>query len=174
MLVGSVAPVRLELEERLVLSMVELFRSVSSRINLGHLEKSLELSILGGATDLLREYEKISKDLSDKPLVQDSELLPSVVPVGAPWQQIHLLARKQKKVYIELFQLTPVKLTFRLSLLMFCGHYCRKIHILSTYNTAMFSDVVLQAHRGSIGMKVVLIPAQVSITLPQSRLKHIP
>jgi len=38
--------------------------------------------------------------------------LPSVDPIGAPWQQIHLLARKQKKVYIELFQLTPVKLTF--------------------------------------------------------------
>ncbi|KAJ1266962.1 hypothetical protein BS78_07G020000 [Paspalum vaginatum] len=108
----SVAPVRLELEERLVLSMIEFFRSASSRINLGHLEKSLELSILGGATDMLREYEKISKHLTDKPLVQDSELLPSVVPVGAPWQQIHLLARKQKKVYIELFQLTPVKLTF--------------------------------------------------------------
>ncbi|CAO2190040.1 unnamed protein product [Urochloa humidicola] len=108
----SVAPVRLELEERLVLSMIEFFRSVSSRINIGHLEKNLELSILGGATDLLREYEKISKHLSDKPLVQNSELVPSVVPVGAPWQQIHLLARKQKKVYIELFQLTPVKLTF--------------------------------------------------------------
>ncbi|OEL27452.1 putative vacuolar protein sorting-associated protein 13A [Dichanthelium oligosanthes] len=93
----SVAPVRLELEERLVLSMIEYFRSVSSRINLGHLEKSLELSILGGATDMLREYEKISKHLSDEPLVQDCELLPSVIPVGAPWQQIHLLARKQKK-----------------------------------------------------------------------------
>lgn len=93
--------------------MIEFFRSVSSRINIGHLEKSIELSI-GGATDMLREYEKISKNISDKLLVQDSELLPSVVPVGAPWQQIHLLARKQKKVYIELFQLTPVKLTFRL------------------------------------------------------------
>jgi hypothetical protein len=114
LLVGSVAPVHLELEERLVLSMIEFFRSVSSRINIGRLEKSLELSILGGATDMLREYEKISKNISDKLLVQDSELLPSVVPVGAPWQQIHLLARKQKKVYIELFQLTPVKLTFRL------------------------------------------------------------
>lgn len=107
----SLAPLRLELEERLVLSMIEFFRSVSSRINIGHLEKSIELSI-GGATDMLREYEKISKNISDKLLVQDSELLPSVVPVGAPWQQIHLLARKQKKVYIELFQLTPVKLTF--------------------------------------------------------------
>ena len=117
LLVGSVAPVRLELEERLVLSMIEFFRSVSSRINLGHFEKSLELSILGGATDLLREYEKISKHLPDKSLLQDSELLPSVDPIGAPWQQIHLLARKQKKVYIELFQLTPVKLTFRSFLL---------------------------------------------------------
>lgn len=114
LLVGSVAPVRLELEERLVLSMIEFSRSVSSRIIFGHLEKSLELNVLGGATDMLREYEKISKNISDKLLVQDSELLPSVVPVGAPWQQIHLLARKQKKVYIELFQLTSVKLTFRL------------------------------------------------------------
>ncbi|KAL6659540.1 hypothetical protein ACP70R_003580 [Stipagrostis hirtigluma subsp. patula] len=114
----SVAPVRLELEERLVLSMIEFFRSVSSRVNLGQLERSLELSTLGGATDMLGEYEKISRHLSDKSQsfymleAQDSELLPSVVPVGAPWQQIHLLARKQKKVYIELFQLTPVKLTF--------------------------------------------------------------
>ncbi|KAL6856895.1 hypothetical protein ACP4OV_018277 [Aristida adscensionis] len=114
----SVAPVRLELEERLVLSMIEFSRSVSSRTNLEQLEKSLELSILGGATDMLGENEKISRHLSDKSQsfymleAQESELLPSVVPVGAPWQQIHLLARKQKKVYIELFQMTPVKVTF--------------------------------------------------------------
>ncbi|TVU00729.1 hypothetical protein EJB05_53839 [Eragrostis curvula] len=113
----SVAPVRLELEERLVLSMIEFFRSVSSRVNLGQLDKNLELSILSGVTDILGE-DKISKHLSEKSQsfcmvgVQDSELLPSVVPVGAPWQQIHLLARKQKKVYIELFQLTPIKLIF--------------------------------------------------------------
>jgi hypothetical protein len=40
---------------------LNFFRSVSSRINIGHLEKSLELSI-GGATDMLREYEKHLKE----------------------------------------------------------------------------------------------------------------
>jgi hypothetical protein len=118
-LIGSVAPVHLELEERLVLSLIEFFRSVASRVNLGQLDKNLELSILSGVTDMLGEYEKTSEHLSDKPQsfhgwrVQDSELLPPVVPVGAPWQQIYLLARKQEKVYIELFQLTPIKLIFR-------------------------------------------------------------
>uniref|UniRef100_A0ACD5WZJ8 Uncharacterized protein n=1 Tax=Avena sativa TaxID=4498 RepID=A0ACD5WZJ8_AVESA len=114
----SVAPSRLELEERLVLSMIDFFRSVSSRVHFGQLEKG-DSSILYGAPDIFGEYEKVSKNLSDKPQSsytvdadQDSGLLPSVIPIGAPWQQIHLLARKQKKVYIELFELTPVKLTF--------------------------------------------------------------
>uniref|UniRef100_A0A453S1U3 Vacuolar protein sorting-associated protein 13 VPS13 adaptor binding domain-containing protein n=1 Tax=Aegilops tauschii subsp. strangulata TaxID=200361 RepID=A0A453S1U3_AEGTS len=115
----SVAPFCLELEERLVLSMIDFFRSVSSRVHFGLLEKSVDSSILCGATDIFGEYAKISKNLSDKPQSsytvdtdQDNGLLPSVIPIGAPWQQIHLLARKQKKVYIELFELTPVKLTF--------------------------------------------------------------
>ncbi|KAM3191147.1 hypothetical protein ACQJBY_068843 [Aegilops geniculata] len=115
----SVAPFCLELEERLVLSMIDFFRSVSSRVHFGLLEKSVDSSILCGATDIFGEYARISKNLSDKPQSsytvdtdQDNGLLPSVIPIGAPWQQIHLLARKQKKVYIELFELTPVKLTF--------------------------------------------------------------
>jgi hypothetical protein len=160
LLVGSVAPVRLELEERLVLSMIEFFRSVSSRINIGRFEKSLELSILGGATDMLREYEKISKNITDKLLVQDSELLPSVVPVGAPWQQIHLLARKQKKVYIELFQLTPVKLTFRLFISNVLWLLLQEMYIIIILPlTTMFYIIVLRAHLGSIGLKVVQTPA---------------
>lgn len=95
------------------------FRSVSSRVHFGQLERSVDSSILHGATDIFGEHEKVSKHLSDKPQSsytadadQDSGILPSVIPIGAPWQQIHLLARKQKKVYIELFELTPVKLTF--------------------------------------------------------------
>ncbi|CAM0910801.1 unnamed protein product [Alopecurus aequalis] len=115
----SVAPFCLELEERLVLSMIAFFRSVSSRVHFGQSQTSVDSSILYGATDIFGEYEKISKNLSDKSQSlytvdadQDSGLLPSVIPIGAPWQQIHLLARKQKKVYVELFELTPVKLTF--------------------------------------------------------------
>lgn len=50
-------------------------------------------------------------------LVEDHKrkcLLPLIVPIGAPWQQIHLAARKQKKVYVELFDMGPIKLTLRL------------------------------------------------------------
>lgn len=42
-------------------------------------------------------------------------LLPLMVPIGAPWQQIHLAARKQKKIYVELFDMGPIKLTLRLA-----------------------------------------------------------
>jgi len=39
--------------------------------------------------------------------------LPSIVPIGAPWQEIYLLARTQKKIYIEMLELAPIKLTLR-------------------------------------------------------------
>lgn len=39
--------------------------------------------------------------------------LPSIVPIGAPWQQIYLLAGKQRKIYIEVFDVAPIKLTLR-------------------------------------------------------------
>ena len=39
--------------------------------------------------------------------------LPSVVPIGAPWQQIYLLARRQQKIYVEVFDVAPIKLTLR-------------------------------------------------------------
>uniref|UniRef100_A0A0E0AQ59 Uncharacterized protein n=1 Tax=Oryza glumipatula TaxID=40148 RepID=A0A0E0AQ59_9ORYZ len=114
----SIAPFHLELEERLVFSMIDFIRSVSTRIHHGQLDRSFDLGILDDATDIFGRYEKISKRISGKPQssymveAQQDQLLPSVVPIGAPWQQIHLLARKQKKVYIELFELTPIKLTF--------------------------------------------------------------
>lgn len=42
-----------------------------------------------------------------------SSFLPLMVPIGAPWQQIHLGSRKQKKIYVELFDMGPIKLTLR-------------------------------------------------------------
>lgn len=44
---------------------------------------------------------------------KSGSLLPSVVPIGAPWQQISLLARTQKKIYVELLDLAPINLTLR-------------------------------------------------------------
>ncbi|KAL1212574.1 hypothetical protein V5N11_021137 [Cardamine amara subsp. amara] len=42
--------------------------------------------------------------------------LPIVVPIGAPWQHIHLLARRHRKIYIETFDLAPIQFT-----LSFCS-----------------------------------------------------
>lgn len=39
--------------------------------------------------------------------------LPSVIPIGAPWQQICHLARRQKKIYVELFDLASIKFSLR-------------------------------------------------------------
>lgn len=159
--------------------MIDFFRSVSSRVHFGLLEKSVDSSILCGATDIFGEYAKISKNLSDKPQSsytvdtdQDNGLLPSVIPIGAPWQQIHLLARKQKKVYIELFELTPVKLTFRLFLLCVYVSECHCEKTLSIYQWLSFAVVLLALH-GSIGMKVSQTPAQASTTVLQFRWNNI-
>ena len=39
--------------------------------------------------------------------------LPVVTPIGAPWQKIFLLARRQNKIYVEALSLAPVKMTLR-------------------------------------------------------------
>ncbi|KAL2927751.1 putative vacuolar protein sorting-associated protein 13A [Bienertia sinuspersici] len=41
--------------------------------------------------------------------------LPEVIPIGAPWQKIFLLARRQNKMYVEAFSLAPVKMTLSFS-----------------------------------------------------------
>ncbi|XP_019058238.1 PREDICTED: uncharacterized protein LOC104814962 [Tarenaya hassleriana] len=40
---------------------------------------------------------------------------PSIIPIGAPWQQIYLLARRHRKIYVEMFELAPVKFTLSFS-----------------------------------------------------------
>ncbi|XP_057532669.1 uncharacterized protein LOC130810577 isoform X2 [Amaranthus tricolor] len=41
--------------------------------------------------------------------------LPVVTPIGAPWQKIFLLARRQNKIYVEALSLAPVKMTLSFS-----------------------------------------------------------
>lgn len=43
-----------------------------------------------------------------------SFLVPHIVPIGAPWQKIQLTTQKQKKIYVELFDMGTIKLTLRL------------------------------------------------------------
>lgn len=44
---------------------------------------------------------------------QRSLSLPCVFPIGAPWQKIDLLGRRQRKFFVEMFDLGPIKLTLR-------------------------------------------------------------
>lgn len=123
-----VADFHLELEQEVILSLFDFFKNVYSR---------LQYSILPFSDPLLQprtyesglvkeslahfqtfEYLNGSKDhlLSMNVPVEDnggSLSLPSVVPIGAPWQQIYLLARRQQKIYVEVFDVAPIKLTLR-------------------------------------------------------------
>lgn len=120
------ADFRLEIEQEVILSLFEFFTNASSSSGLQY-----------GITPSPNHYEEESlKDSSS--FAQTSENfrlyaaqcprgfapmfdgkskkilpLPSIIPIGAPWQEIHLLARTKKKIYIEMLELAPIKLTLR-------------------------------------------------------------
>ncbi|XP_059429987.1 uncharacterized protein LOC132163636 isoform X3 [Corylus avellana] len=127
-----VADFHLELEQEVILSLFGFFRNVSSRFqsrglpfsdplphphicDTGLVKESLthvqRCESLNG-----REDQFLSMNV---PVFNenngDSLSLPSVVPIGAPWQKIYLLARRQQKIYIEVFDVTPIKLTLSFS-----------------------------------------------------------
>ncbi|KAI4331783.1 hypothetical protein L6164_016738 [Bauhinia variegata] len=125
------ADFRLELEQEVILSLFEFFTNVSSRFQYG---------IVPFSDSLLFPCKSHGDSVKDSSVVQTSEnfilrgnqyhplidpvfngktksivSLPSIVPIGAPWQQIYLLARTQKKIYIEVLELAPFKLTLSFS-----------------------------------------------------------
>ncbi|XP_065855428.1 uncharacterized protein [Euphorbia lathyris] len=123
----SVANFRLELEQELILGLLDFFKSVSSSFH----SKTVPISDLAfyphihnvGFTHI-QTYESVrngERQLHGVDLFEFSKnrlyslSLPSVVPIGAPWQKIYLLARRQKKIYVELFDLAPIKFTFSFS-----------------------------------------------------------
>ncbi|XP_073012455.1 intermembrane lipid transfer protein VPS13 isoform X2 [Typha latifolia] len=114
----GVAPLCIELEERAVMSLLEFFRATSSRIHDRRSEKDVESQTWNFRTNALKDWQRNSKgfksmsggcDFMEEQ--SDSQFLPSVVPAGAPWQQIYLLARRQEKIYVETFELSPIKLS---------------------------------------------------------------
>ncbi|KAL6005779.1 hypothetical protein ACLOJK_006352 [Asimina triloba] len=124
-----VAPLYIELEEQVLLHLVDFLRSVglsfqSQRIqselqNLGSMGAVKEWSANAQDCDLTRksnssqlQFLKVSRYSESS---KSSPSLPSVVPIGAPWQQIFLLAGRQKKIYVEVFDLAPIKLTVSFS-----------------------------------------------------------
>ncbi|CAI9097127.1 OLC1v1033463C2 [Oldenlandia corymbosa var. corymbosa] len=100
----------LELEQELILSLFKFFRMTSSRLHTRVL-KQVDFSV---------HYPSVSDPENVKGAQfsglyneRSSSVLPPIVPIGAPWQQIYLLARKQNKTYIELLDIAPIKMTLR-------------------------------------------------------------
>ncbi|ESR43047.1 hypothetical protein CICLE_v100108862mg, partial [Citrus x clementina] len=127
-----VADFCLELEQEVILTMLEFIKTVSPRFqktvlplpdstlhpvvyDLGSAKESsirdLNFEIMQARRDFLPGMNDPTSNRSQR----SSSFLPSVVPIGAPWQQIYLLARRQKKIYVELLDLSPIKFTLSFS-----------------------------------------------------------
>ncbi|KVH90901.1 hypothetical protein Ccrd_007067 [Cynara cardunculus var. scolymus] len=119
----------LELEQDVILGLFDFFKTVSSRFNsramplTDSVQHPLSSNFSVNLTSKFSEThqtEKADGDLHSNsvPMFVDSQscpLLPSIMPIGAPWQKIYLLARKQKKIYVELLEVAPVTLTLSFS-----------------------------------------------------------
>nr|KYP76317.1 Putative vacuolar protein sorting-associated protein 13A [Cajanus cajan] len=117
---------RLEIEQEVILSLFEFFTNVSSGLQYGVMSCSDHYD--GVSLENSSSFVQTSEDFrlsADQcppriaPMLNGKSKriasLPSVVPIGAPWQEIYLLARTQKKIYIEMLELAPIKLTLSFS-----------------------------------------------------------
>ncbi|KAK8954444.1 hypothetical protein KSP39_PZI002557 [Platanthera zijinensis] len=117
------APLCFELEEQILLYLFYFFCTVNSRVQRTS-QKNFEQRTLGYCSNASHKstrhrsyiYEQYNL-LRPAEFMEtgDNELLPFVVPLGAPWQEIYLLARRQKKIYVEVFELAPIKLSLSFS-----------------------------------------------------------
>ncbi|KAL6541687.1 hypothetical protein OROGR_011173 [Orobanche gracilis] len=118
----------LEIDQEIVLRLFEFYKSASSRLQtrvFQHVDSTQNLLFSDSHVcgDITAQYsarwdEKLPNCTGDTLLSEDYQiicLLPHMVPIGAPWQQIHLVAQKQKKIYVERFDMGPIKLTLSFS-----------------------------------------------------------
>ncbi|XP_022855282.1 putative vacuolar protein sorting-associated protein 13D [Olea europaea var. sylvestris] len=118
-----IADFYLEIEQEVVLRLFDFFKTLSSR-----LESRIFQHMGSTHHQLFPDFEfsrnapvDVGKHLCSTNITmlnkdnKRSCLLPKMVPTGAPWQQIHLLARKQKKIYVESFDMAPIKFTLSFS-----------------------------------------------------------
>ncbi|OWM73838.1 hypothetical protein CDL15_Pgr018898 [Punica granatum] len=117
-IIFRVAEFHLELEQEVVLSVADLLRTIYLRLQSGVLPISdTEPPVLYDIS-LLEDPHPLVPNLNTSiPSIKSGNrsLLPSVIPIGAPWQQIYHLARRQKKIYVELFDLASVRFTLSFS-----------------------------------------------------------
>lgn len=109
------AEFHLELEQEVVLGLSEFVKSVYLRFQNGVMPFS-DPTLL----PLLHDTLLFGNSHSHIPISNDQDrnqrisvLFPSVIPVGAPWQQIYQLARRQRKIYVEMFDVGAIKFTLR-------------------------------------------------------------
>lgn len=119
-----VADFYLEIEQEIVLRLFEFCKTSSSRLQsrvVQHIDSTLNmLGDFTGETSRNALYsawldEKQPSSIGTTPHSEDysGSLLPHVVPIGAPWQKIEFDVQKEKKIYVELFDMEPIRVTLR-------------------------------------------------------------
>lgn len=109
----------LELEQELILSLLYFFKALSPSFQSQVIPFSDSMYIMGIAYGQPSEYVKPRDMLQGTsiPVFGKSDRsnvsLPSIVPIGAPWQKIYLLASRETKIYVESLNLDPIKFTLR-------------------------------------------------------------
>ena len=102
----------------MILSLFGFIKNVTSRFQSSFLKLSDPLSCPlipdTGLVESSTSHAQTSEYQKTRGIpVFNSQSLPSVVPIGAPWQQIYLLARRQRKIYVEVFEISPINVTLR-------------------------------------------------------------
>jgi hypothetical protein len=123
-----IADFHLEIEQEVILSLTEFMKTLSLGFQGSQSDSTLQplfsdfgfvkVSSKSQAHDFLKSNGDPIYSVNVPNFIQNKktdQLLPSIVPIGAPWQKNYLLARKHKKIYVELFDLSPVKLTLSFS-----------------------------------------------------------
>ncbi|ONK64446.1 uncharacterized protein A4U43_C07F26050 [Asparagus officinalis] len=115
------SPLCIELEEQVLLNLLDFFRVVSLRLQSKNLQNNFETRTEAYGIGVSRQFPANHRDhmhigynvsrLSKITDTDKKKLLPSVFPIGTPWQQIYLSAKRQKKMYIEVLELAPIKLS---------------------------------------------------------------
>ncbi|KAF5181027.1 Vacuolar protein sorting-associated protein [Thalictrum thalictroides] len=126
------AALRVEVEEEVILSLFEFGRSVTSKTQSRALPCLVStLNPLANDTGSVNEFSvhppqfdsldvnrgqlyplSVSKYLEN---CRSSPSLPSVVPFEHFWQQLYFLANRKNKIYVEVLDLAPIKLTLSFS-----------------------------------------------------------
>ncbi|GLT57665.1 hypothetical protein SLA2020_306220 [Shorea laevis] len=111
----------LELEQELILSLLYFFKALSPSFQSQVIPFSDSTYSVGIVYGQPTEYVKPRDMLQGTsiPVFGKSDRsnvsLPSIVPIGAPWQKIYLLASRERKIYVESLNLDPIKFTLSFS-----------------------------------------------------------